>query len=378
MISFWRDFMKKQLLTTTALVAAGVLTITGSAIAAKPTLKLGGSTEQIFGMGSNSDSYDAANGKKIGFDQHSDGEVHFKGSATVLGNVKISTRVELESNSGDIDTDGIDEHWMRISGDFGEIRLGSGDAAAQAMTTGYLGGWSTGVGQNHAFDTGDWVTKPSTVSASTIARVDASSDAEHISYFTPRTQGLQFGISYIPTKNEDVQNRALASTDDTEGWSVGVNYNKKFGGIGLGVAAGYATANESTLNKNDPEITGFGVKVDFSGFRVGMSMVESEDPGTAASTGSNGQKTFEAGAKYTMGAHAFSVQYLNGKATSRDTARSSDETTLFWLAYRRTLGPGVSWKVSAIFADFQDGASGAAAGNSNDGSALTTAIQVRF
>ena len=43
--------MKKQLLTTTALVAAGVLTVSGVALAGKPKLTIGGSTEQIIGVG---------------------------------------------------------------------------------------------------------------------------------------------------------------------------------------------------------------------------------------------------------------------------------------------------------------------------------------
>ena len=48
------------------------------------------------------------------------------------------------------------------------------------------------------------------------------------------------------------------------------------------------------------------------------------------------------------------------------------------VAYRRTLGPGVFWRVTAMFADYDDGLAGAAASNSNEGEALTTSILVRF
>ena len=158
--------MKKQLLTITAVAAAGVLTVSGAALAQKPSLTLGGSTEQIFGVGNDDDAFTAVSGKRAGFDQQSDGEIFFNGAVTLDNGIKIRTRVELESNTesntaGETANvahtsqgDTIDEHWMRISGSFGEIRLGSGDAAAQAMTTGYLGTWATGVGQNLAFDTG--------------------------------------------------------------------------------------------------------------------------------------------------------------------------------------------------------------------------------
>lgn len=394
--------MKKQLLTTTALVAAGVFTITGAALAQKPTLSLGGSTEQIFGVGENDDAFDAVNGQRTGFDQHSDTEIHFNGAVTLDNGIKIRTRVELEGNSADTtagrnsnvingapgtgsngagagSADYIDENWMRISGSFGEVRLGSGDAAAQAMTTGYLGTWATNVGQNLAFDTTDWIQNTQTVS--TVGRVDLSSDAEHISYFTPRFAGFQAGLSYIPSDNEDVNNqRALAGAGDADGWSMGLNFDRKFGGVGVGVAVGYATERE-TGTATDRDNWGIAGRVDFSGFRIAMSWVDREEQNTAGVTGGGqqGQETFEVGGRYIFGPNAVSIAYLAAETDgSQASGRNGDEAEVLFLAYRRTLGPGVFWKVTGMFADFDDGATAAAAGASNDGHALTTSIQIRF
>lgn len=386
--------MKKQLLTTTALVAAGVLTVSGVALADKPKLTIGGSTEQIIGVGGNSDAFDAINGQRIGFDQHSDGEVHFNGSVTLDNGIKIRTRVELESNStvaqgtsnianggaaAGTSEDDIDEHWMRISGSFGEIRLGSGDAAAQAMTTGFLGTWSTGVGQLLAFDTADWISNPGTVSVSTVGRVDLSSDAEQVSYYTPRFAGFQLGLSYIPSTREDVNNqRELAAGADRDGWSMGANFVKKFGGVGVGVALGYATNSESTAASDD-SVWGVGARVDFSGFRIGVSWVDNDSQETAGVTTGTGQETLEVGLRYSFGPNAVSIAHLSGESTASSAAAGAgDEAKVTFLAYRRTLGPGVSWKVTAMFADFDDAAAGAAAGTSNDGEALTTSIAIRF
>ena len=399
--------MKKHLLTSTALVAAGVLAVSGSALAqGKPKLTVGGSATQIFGVGSNSAAFEAAqlaagSDGRVGFDQHSDGEVHFNGSVTLDNGIKIRTRVELESNSTQDDTAGkesnisngapgstndgdfIDEHWMRISGSFGEIRLGSGDAAGMAMTTGYLGTWSTGVGLLHAFDVPDWVTRPGTVRASTVARVDANSDAEHISYFTPRMSGVQVGVSYVPSTEEDVNNqRALKTAGDTDGMSFGINYAGAFGGAKVGAAFGYTTANESNADRSDPEIWGVGARVDISGLRIGMSFVDRKAQNNAAgvtATGGQGQETFEAGIRYTMGANAFSLTYQDAE-TDANTGNNADgdQSTTMTIAYRRALGPGVSWRVTGIHADYDDGLATAAAGNSNDGEALTTSIHLRF
>lgn len=397
--------MKKQLLTTTALVTAGVFAISGAALAQKPTLSLGGSTEQIFGVGANDDAFDTINGQRAGFDQHSDTEIHFNGAVTLDNGIKIRTRVELEGNSaatqaggnsnvvngapgtaaaggGVGDFDVIDENWMRISGSFGEIRLGSGDAAGQAMTTGYLGTWSTGVGQLLAFDTTDWI--QNTQTASTVGRVDLSSDAEQISYYTPRFAGFQLGLSYIPTDNEDVNNqRALAAAGDRDGWSMGANYVAKFSGVGIGIAAGYAIEDETTANRTDREVWGIGGRVDFAGFRIGMSWVDREEQHSTITNvtngGGQGQETFEIGGRYTFGPNAVSIAHLSAETDgSQASGRNGDEAIVTALAYRRTLGPGVDWKVTAMFAEFNDGATGAVAGASNDGQALTTSIKIRF
>jgi hypothetical protein len=376
--------MKKQLLTTTAMVTAGIFAVSGAALAKKPTLTVGGSTEQIFGIGSNADDFDAANGQRAGFDQQSDTEVHFKGSVTLDNGIKIKTRTELEGNSagGAGAGDNIDENWMRISGSFGEIRLGSGDAAGQVMTTGYLGTWSTGVGQLLAFDTTDWITRPGTVSASTVGRVDLSSDAEQISYYTPRMSGLQLGVSYIPSDNEDVNNsRPLNTAGDRDGFSMGLNYVGKFNGAGVGLAVGYATEDETTAGVSNREVWAVGGRIDFQGIRIGMSFqdLEEQHNETTNVTTAAGQETFEIGLRYTMGKDAFSITHLNAETNAtQSTGLNGDETEVTALAYRRVLGPGVFWKVTASFADFSDGATAAANSASNDGEAIATTIQVRF
>jgi outer membrane protein OmpU len=393
--------MKKQLLITTALVAAGAFAFSGAALAKKPVLSVGGFTTQIFGVGENDDAFDNVNGARTGFDQHSNTEVHFNGSVTLDNGIKIKTRTALEGNSepsvqggagvngaaaaGNMDT--IDENWVRISGSFGEVRLGSGDAAAQAMTTGYLGTWSTGVGLNLAFDTTDWVNAPGGggaaglgFRASTVARADLSSDAEQVSYYTPRFSGFQAGISYVPSSQEDVNNqRSLSSAGDSDIVSLGVNFDRKVGGMGVGIAVGYTTADESTVASGDPEIVAIAGTVSFSGFKIGMSHVDKKNQDTVAGgIAGNGQKTFEIGAKYTFGPNAVSIQHLSGETDSPLAARDGDEVKSTFVAYRRTLGPGVSWNLTAIFADFDDGLAGAAVGTSNDGQALATSLTVKF
>ena len=385
--------MKKHLLTSTALVAAGLMAVSAPAIAgghaakkaSKPSLVLKGDTRQLIVVGENDEAFDAANGERVGFDQQSDGEIHFVGSVTLDNGIKIKTNVQLEANSARVDSNGddIDEHWMRISGSFGELRLGSQDDAAMAMTTGYLGTWGTAAGILPAFDIGDLVTNPGTVATSTVARVDSSSDGNNITYFTPRMAGFQVGVSFIPSTSEDDDDeRALNTAGDSDGYSIGVNYVTKFEGASISAAFGYGTNKESTAGISDPEVYGIAVSVSSGPFKVNASYVDKDDQTNAAGVTQarqNGQETFEIGAKYTMGANAFSIGYQTAEAkASTGSAFDGDEHVATVISYSRTLGPGVNFILSGVYADFDDGLINAASGNSNQGTGLATGLKIRF
>jgi outer membrane protein OmpU len=382
--------MKKHLLTSTALVAAGLMAVSAPAIAgghaakaSTPSLVLKGDTRQVIGVGENDEAFDAANGERVGFDQQTDGEIHFVGSVTLDNGIKIRTNVQLEANSGGVDSGGddIDEHWMRISGSFGELRMGSMDDAAMAMTTGYLGTWGTAAGILPAFDITDWVTNPGTVSTSTVARVDSTSDGENIAYFTPRMAGFQVGASFIPSTSEDNNDeREPNANGDTDGYSIGVNYVTRFEGASIAAAFGYGTNKESTAGVSDPEVYGMAISVSSGPFKVNVSYVDKDDQTNAAGvTQSSGQETFEIGAKYTMGANAFSIGYQTAEAkASTGSAFDGDEHTATVLSYSRQLGPGVSFILSGVYADFDDGLTNAPSSNSNQGTGLATGIAIRF
>ena len=155
--------MKKQLMTTTALVAAGVLATVGAA-QAKPKMVVGGYFEAGIGAADNEEQL----GSRVAVDVFQDSEVFFKGSVKLDNGIKIRTRVELEAQTGKGTTSGannsndiVDEAYMSISGKFGEIRVGSEDNAAHLMVTRRQGSWGTNVGQNTSFDVSNWVETPS-------------------------------------------------------------------------------------------------------------------------------------------------------------------------------------------------------------------------
>ena len=202
--------MRKHLLTTTALVAAGVL-VTATAAIAKPKLTLGGWFEGIVGVVD--DDKTGPGGNHVGVDVQQDSEIHFNGAVTLDNGIKIRTRLELEGQSAN-STDTIDEAYMDISGSFGAIRIGSEDSVAHLMTSSHQGSWAVQVGQNLQLDTGDWIEAPTGHAASTSVRLSlGDADSEKITYFTPRVAGFQAGFSYLPSFSEGDNGEPESTTE---------------------------------------------------------------------------------------------------------------------------------------------------------------------
>ena len=95
--------MRKVLLGTTAMVAAGMLASAPSAIAAeKLQLGLGGYMEQWFGY----TAQDGMSGQDFsGFNQIMDPEVYFRGSTELDNGLTIGVDVQLEGNTQNSDHD---------------------------------------------------------------------------------------------------------------------------------------------------------------------------------------------------------------------------------------------------------------------------------
>jgi hypothetical protein len=373
--------MKKQLMTTTALVAAGVIATSGAALgASKPKLSLGGWFEGIVGI-SDIDNKVNTGGQRVALDVQQDSEVFFKGSVKLDNGIKISTRVELEgqsSNSGDT----IDEAYMGIKGKFGEIRIGSEDNAAHLMVTGNSGSWATNVGQNLNFDVGDWVETPGGHAASTVQRLDlGEGDSEKLTYFTPRFGGFQLGLSYMPSANEGGNGDVEAtSAANHSGFAAAVRYSGKFDAVGIGASAGYAQYNPpggSNPNRNsDPKGFAVGLKLTFGKITIAGGHGREMNLGSDAGGTSPGDTYYDFGIKYNGGKNKFSLGYMISEDDASATVAGEDETTIAMLSYRRDLGPGVQYRLNLMYGDFEGEAIGSA--DDNDGYAITTSVRLAF
>ena len=375
--------MKKQLLATTALVVAGALAVSGSAFAqkkaSKPKITIGGGQTYIIGVADNDDK--AITSDRVGVDVIISNEVHFKVRHTLDNGIKLVGRIELE---GSTEGDQIDESWLSVRGAFGEIRVGSEDNAPHLMVTPYMGHWAANVGMNLTFDTGDWLAAPGGFQRDLSSRLDIGDpDSEKISYFTPRIEGLQLGVTYMPSFEEDTNNSiSPKSAAEHEGFALGANYIRKIDKIGIGLAAGYASINQQSgtstpeTEQNDPKGYNLGARIDFEGFRVAVGYKNEANLNSGPTTSADGE-IFDSAVRYIWGANAVSVSYLHSETTADINVSGEDETDVVLAAYRRTLGPGVIWNVSVVYAD-HDGEDNTVTTDDADGWALTTGIKLSF
>lgn len=375
--------MKKQLLTSSALVAAGVFALAPGVFAAdhakpkRPHITVNGYHEQILGAIIDEDE-DVA-GDKPFVDVKHEQEIHFNGHAKLDNGITLRAHTELEGNSDQGGGDYIDEVYLVIRGSFGQITIGSEDSAPHLMLIGFSGSWATGVGQNLTFDSAEWVSSQSgdfgTGRDSRLTAQDG--DAEKISYYTPRFSGFQLGASYIPgsSTTEDVNGSTpSADTDYHDGIGVGINYVGKSGGVGIAGGVGYVhqQAPETGLIgtavvDDDVKQAAVALRLDFGPIRVSgaVKRTMSNETGGADQRG----RIIDTGMRYTQGANMFSVTYSHGE---RQTSASKYQAGM--ASYAKALGPGVRWHANLIWSDSTNGAGTV----SNDGFAVSTGIRLSF
>ncbi len=338
-------------MTSAALAFAGAMAAGSASAADKLNVGVGGYMQQWFGM---SDVDDPAKPEvEGGIAQQSDSEIFIKGKLAADNGLTFSVKVEIEGNSNKIDgakdtkqsTGVIDESQVTVSGDFGSITLGAEDGASTlthhgnrdvgvSMYCGDVGKWINGVGgcpskSKQGFGTGGHA-------------IDG--DDNKISYFSPRFNGVQFGVSYTPNTGQEGGAEAL-NNNDADSWSIGGNYVGDFGGASVAISLGHYSA--STDTEDDHTFSNFGLQVDLpSGIGFDLAVAENDDGDEASDAGD--YMTASAGVNYTDGPMAISLGH------SLTDADSGVESGVTMLSLQYMLAPGVTSRTSLFAAEQGD------------------------
>jgi hypothetical protein len=435
--------MKKQLLGSTALVAAGMLAAAGSADAQQPTpgkisLQLGGYMTQYFGWSQNSNEVtfptNAGGGNAQpgwqNWNQQSDAEFYLLGKTTLDNGITVGVNIEREivGSPGQV----TDEQWAFIEGAFGQVRLGMEDPPIFLM---HYAAPDAGLGLSYGWASYSFVPNPTTTAAasnrlgaSVVSTADNTrqivggydnpinttrqrmedDDSNKIIYYTPRIEGFQFGVSYAPTAIQD----AVAGTPQpggrsasySDGWSVGLNFVRKFNPVDIALSGGYILweHNPQVVKAQHPEAASpwaftLGTNIGFAGFTFGASYAEVKDLrySQVSSLTMNGGKSWDVGLQYDFGATSVSIGYFEGWVDGAVGAAGPqgiptyghDKHYLYQASVGHRFGPGVAIKGSAFLVDWveegtgrtsQTGAGGTIAPFDNHGFGFVAGLFLNF
>ena len=323
--------MKKVLLSTTALVAAGLL-VTSVAYAddemmeGPVTVGVAGYTTGAIGFAS--DNSDTMRGHDISYVY----EIGVGGSTTLDNGITVAVSGQIGRSAGA--DEGMDEIHTTLSGSFGSLRLGRTESAAFNTTTaapGYGIGGMLGVNY-YWFSTGGG-------GVNTYSGLGAE-DALKVVYTSPNFNGLTLGFSYAPESND--ANFAGRTIGDGLGalTAVGLSYSTDFmGGGSVSFGAAYEMA-DNEAGGDDPTAMRFGINVGVDQISFGGSMYDDENTATAG-------MAYDVGASWSEGATELGLQYANDEDGNASMAAGH-------LTY--TLGPGIliGAQIAAISADGVD------------------------
>ncbi|MDO8290801.1 MAG: porin [Parvibaculum sp.] len=351
--------MKKTLLGTTALVAVGLLA--GPALASDPLkVTVGGNvvtgfyvvdSDDIGGL-SVQDTKVAVVARNI--DIIAEGTLDNGLTAGV--NAKLMLGSDFSNSTSLANNNGFAtfrQLFAYLEGGFGRFEIGGTDGASYKMH--YTSPW---------FVPGNGVDSPNIYNsaAGSATRVSTFSllatDANKVSYFTPRLAGFQLGGSYTPevtatnVKANGLGGLTVGPVNTDEVMEVALNYAGTIGGLDLGLDGFYTTGSSSVVNA-DPVEYGFGANLGIWGFTLGGAFYDSEDvaaPGV--SVAGAGQQVWTAGLSYSTGPWTVGAAYLEAED---ETAGSNNENSIWQVGGGYALGSGVDIGVEYQFINEEAG-----------------------
>ena len=367
--------MKKILLGTTAIVAAGMIAAPSADAAEKLKVSVGGYMEQWFGY---TTADDQSSADYQGFANVSDAEIHFKGMTTLDSGISVGVNVQLEANSNAGDQ--IDESYLIVKGNFGEINLGSENSALYKMN---YGPDDYGIGLNSG-DVTSWV--PNSVGASggffrspfgaTNVEPNRTNDSEKLTYYTPRIEGFQLGVSYIPESGQDDGGTFDRESEVSDGYAIAANFQRSFDGFDVGLSGGYGAFSEAPGTAEEPAAWSFGGKLGYAGFSVGAAYA-----GNEGTVDGDEEEGYQVGAAYASGPWGISLNYFHGESDAINTGgviTNDGEHDSYSLNGKYALGPGVTAAATLGYTELTTDNTASIGNSETDGTYFVVGMKVSF
>ncbi|GBD42095.1 hypothetical protein HRbin39_01482 [bacterium HR39] len=322
---------RKLLLGTTALAGLGALIAVTPASAIETSVGGYARWGVVFG------EVDTVTGnpKARNFYFREEFEVHVnaKGKDDATG-TEYGVQVQLETDRGSDDIK-VDEQWIWLKGNWGEVRLGNEDGAADLMkiTAGSIAAGTGGID--------GWFNVVAPVGIHLLN----SSDASKIVYFTPNISGFEAGISFTPDSGQFGADLPRHNDGHYENWiEAGAAYTADMGGAKFRVGGQFSRA--------DHEVNGF---LDFTGYSLG-AQVEVSGIKVAGSWARNSFDNPNDNTRWTLGVGAaLGPANVSITGVKEFNDNSSSDPRNIVLSGDVTLLPGVALQGDVAFWDLDTG-----------------------
>lgn len=386
--------MKKILLGTTALIGAGLLA-SGAFAAEPPKVTVSGFAN--FEAGFESDDTDDAfvgpeDSDQRGYGFRNDTEINFNIDGKTDGGLGYGAMISLEADVGnqESDSDSIgfatsdaedqgfnaSRTYLYLEGGWGRVEMGSTegvedllkvDASNLARASGGIDGdWRYFASSNLDGGADNIIARPdlplaygwgdSTGGPITSFGDEQNNNVTKISYYTPRWNGFQGGVSYSPDSEDRGQ---VVNMSDTQNGNmgdiiaVGVNYSGQFDQVSLQAAATGEWGDSESTSTEDLNAWNVGAIVGFAGFSLGASYGDWDDSFRASGAGLDDNSYWTAGAAYENGPFGVSATYIN--STFEETVGDDNEFDNFVLGADYQLAEGFTPFVEASWFEIDAG-----------------------
>jgi hypothetical protein len=253
-----------------------------------------------------------------------DVQLTFIGSTTLDNGINVSMSVTLEGEEGD---DQADASYLELEGSFGAIRVGNDGLASKKMATfAPYASFFYGIADAYWHGSFNHPTSDATTGVWTNTYADAGvGDSATLSYYSPRLNGFQFGVSYAPEAGTEARSGSVYSQEGNDAWGAGVNYFGSVGDAGVALSMGYASHDV-------PAVTA-----------AAAVPAEPGDPGEAAVDAAPGQTVTEVGVGLAVSMSGFSI---GSTYSSMDPDSADDDLVQYDFGLMYGEGP---WAVSANY-----------------------------
>ena len=349
--------MKKVLLGSTALVAAGLMA--GPAFA-QLELSISGSVDVHAGYSSEDLDNDRSE-----YGITTDTTLNFNADGVADNGLEYGSRINIDDSDDEFR---IDETYVFVRGTFGAVRFGQDDPAASTLrfaipTVG--NGQADGDFQRYVNDAND-----GPVFGTDFVHSNDANKIIYIGEFGDFTVGASFTPSDDAVAAEPDQDESDDELRDTI--SIGGNYQGEFSGVSVGVSAGanFGDFGETTATSGgDHTEYGFGAEVGFGAITVGGFYITADQEDNAGNDNIELDR-YGLGATFSTGPWAFAANALLAEEDNSD-----NEDTVYGVGVEYSLADGLTPYADLVFFDFDEGGGSA---NDNEGTVFLVGVTASF